>query len=250
MVDNKQTARNVMKAAFPLTVPVMTGYLFMGMAFGILLASKGYAPVWAFLMALVIYAGSGQFVAVGLMAAGFHPVTTFFMTLVVNARHIFYGISMLDKFKIFGREKWYMIFSLTDETFALLSSAKAPEGMSERKFMLAIAMMDQSYWITGCTVGGLIGYFLPSAAGGIDYTKGIDFVMTALFVVIFLEQWKVRQNRTPALIGLGVSIVCRLVFGPQWFILAAMAVMVVVFSLLKKPFERSEDNARNADNLS
>ncbi len=233
-MDNR---RSIIKAAFPLTVPVMTGYLFMGAAFGILLSSKGYGPVWAFLMALIIYAGSGQFVGVGLLVSGFHPLTAFFMTLVVNARHIFYGISMLERFRDFGRAKWYMIFSLTDETFALLCSAKAPAGMDEKKFQLAIAVMDQSYWVAGCTAGGVIGALLPTAAGGIDYTKGIDFVMTALFVVIFLEQWKRVQNRIPALIGMGVSLVCRVLFGPQWFILAAMAGMVLVFSLCKKPLE-------------
>lgn len=226
------TVRKAIKAAFPHTIPVLTGYVFMGMAFGILMQSKGYGTILSFAMALFIYAGSGQFVGVGLMASGFEPVTALVMILAVNARHIFYGISMLERFKNFGRGKLYMIFSLTDETFALLVSTKPPPGLAEKPFYLAIAIMDQLYWIAGCTLGGLLGSALP-----ID-TQGIDFVMTALFVVIFLEQWQQAQNRTPALIGLGVSLVCRIVFGPQWFILAAMAVLVVVFSLTKKPLER------------
>ena len=203
----------------------------MGMAFGILLVSKGFAPVWATIMALTIYAGSGQFVAVGLMASGFDPLGAVLVTLMVNARHVFYGISMLERFKKYGKAKYYMIFALTDETFALLSSVQTPAGLDEEKFSLTISILDQSYWVLGCTLGGLIGSAMPIN------TTGIDFVMTALFVVIFLEQWRVRANRTPALIGLGVSILCRLVFGPEWFILASMAVLVVVFSLSRSRLE-------------
>ncbi len=231
-ISPKPSVLDTIRAAFPHTVPVMTGYLFMGMAFGILLQSKGYGPLWAFCMALFIFAGSMQFVAVGLMAAGFHPVIALLMTLMVNARHVFYGISMLETFRRFGKAKYYMIFGLTDETFALFCSVKPPPGMNEERFFLSIAALDQSYWVAGCTLGGLLGTALPINV------LGIDFVMTALFVVIFLEQWKQKQNRTPALIGLGVSILCRVVFGPQWFILAAMAVLVLVFSLAKKPLER------------
>jgi 4-azaleucine resistance transporter AzlC len=224
--------KGIVAAAFPHTIPVLTGYVFMGMAFGILLASKGYGALWAFAMAVTIYAGSAQFVAVGLMAAGFDPLGAFLVTLMVNARHVFYGVSMLERFKSYGKAKLYMIFALTDETFALHCSAKPPKGMSEERFYLAISVLDHLYWIVGCTVGGLIG-----GAMSIN-TLGIDFVMTALFVVIFLDQWKKKQNRTPALIGLGASIVCRLVFGPNWFILACMAALVILFSLFKKPLDR------------
>lgn len=219
--------KKVIRAAFPHTIPVLTGYVFMGMAFGILLHSKGFGAPWAFVMALLIYAGSGQFVGVSLMAAGFHPLSAMFLTLMVNARHVFYSISMLKKFNTFGRAKWYMIFSLTDETFALLVSAKTPPGISEKAFSLAIAIMNHIYWIIGCTAGGLLGQALP-----ID-TQGIDFVMTALFVVIFLQQWQTKENRTPALIGFAVSLVCRVLFGPQWFVMAAMAAMVLVFTFTR-----------------
>lgn len=222
----------VLKAAFPLTVPVLTGYLFMGMAFGILLQSRGYGPVWAFAMSLTIFAGSGQFVAVGMLAAGFHPLSAFFTTIMVNARHIFYGISMLEKFRGLGKEKFYLIFALTDETFALLNAAEPPDDAKPSHFYMAIALLDHSYWIAGCTLGGLLGAALP-----ID-TSGIEFVMTALFVVIFLEQWQQSANRIPALIGLGASALCLLVFGPSRFILAAMAALIVIFSLCRKPLER------------
>lgn len=231
METQKTGVPALVRAAFPHTVPVLTGYVFMGMAFGILLVSKGFAPVWATIMALTIYAGSGQFVAVGLMASGFDPLGAVLVTLMVNARHVFYGISMLERFKKYGKAKYYMIFALTDETFALLSSVQTPAGLDEEKFSLTISILDQSYWVLGCTLGGLIGSAMPIN------TTGIDFVMTALFVVIFLEQWRVRANRTPALIGLGVSILCRLVFGPEWFILASMAVLVVVFSLSRTRLE-------------
>jgi 4-azaleucine resistance transporter AzlC len=204
----------------------------MGMAFGILLVSKGFAPLWAFVMGVFIYAGSGQFVAVGLMTAGFDPLGAFLVTLMVNARHFFYGVSMLERFKSFGKARWYMIFALTDETFALCVSAKAPEGISEKNLYLAVSVLDHIYWIAGCTLGGIIGSALPIN------TAGIDFVMTALFVVIFLGQWKSKANRNPALIGLGASAVCRVIFGPDLFILASMAALVVIFSLFRKPIER------------
>ncbi len=229
--------RRAVGAAFPHTIPVLTGYLVMGAAFGVLLASKGFGAGWALVMALCVYAGSGQFVAVGLMAAGFAPVAAFFVTVMVNARHIFYGISMLEPFKAQGRERYYMIFALTDETFALLCSAEPPPGVSVRWFRFFISVLNQCYWVCGCTIGALVGGALPIN------TLGIDFVMTALFVVIFLEQWREKRNRTPALIGLGVSIVCRLLFGPQWFILAAMAALVVLFSLLRRPLEKQMDKS-------
>jgi len=228
----EQKPKNPVRAAFPYTIPVLTGYLFMGMAFGMLLASKGYGALWACLMAVFIFAGSMQFVAVGLLAAGFDPLTSFLMTLMVNARHVFYGIPMLERFKHYGKAKYYMIFGLTDETFSLLVSTKPPPGVSEKWFYFSITALDHSYWIAGCTLGGLLGSALPIN------TRGIDFVMTALFVVIFLEQWKEKKNRTPALIGLGVSVLCRVVFGPQWFILAAMVVLVLIFVLARNPLER------------
>lgn len=228
MEDNK----SVIKAAFPYTVPVLTGYIFMGMAFGIyLMKSTGLSAIWAFLMAVSMYAGSMQFVAVGLLVAGFNPLNAFFITLMVNARHVFYGISMLEQFKIFGKAKYYMIFSLTDETFSLLCSVKPPKGVVPQKFYFAIATMNHIYWIVGCTLGGLIG-----TAFEID-TQGISFVMTALFVVIFLGQWQEKRNRIPAFIGLGASFICRLLFGPQWFIMGAMALLVVLFSVGRKPIE-------------
>ena len=233
---NKETCENkksAISAAFPHTIPVLTGYVFMGIAFGILLSSKGYSPIWATLMGLIFYAGSAQFIAVGLMASGFEPLSAFLVILAVNARHIFYGISLLERFKVYGKAKYYMIFALTDETFALHYSTHPPAGMNEEKFYLAISALDQLYWVVGCTLGAVIGRALPIN------TEGIDFVMTALFITIFLDQWKQKQNRTPALIGLGTSMVCRIVFGSDAFITACMAILVIVFAVFKKPVERA-----------
>lgn len=224
-----------LRAAFPVTIPVLTGYIFLGIAFGILLASKGFGPVWAFIMSTFVYAGSAQFVAVGLLAAGFEPFTAGLVVLMVNARHIFYGISMLERFKDYKKAKWYMIFSLTDETFALLLSAKTPQGVNEKKMHFFISLLDQIYWIIGGVIGGVLGSAIPLN------TKGIDFVMTALFIVVFLEQWKTKSNRIPATIGLGVSLVCRILFGTQWFILASMAALILIFTFARKPLqERGE----------
>ncbi|MBW7571655.1 AzlC family ABC transporter permease [Caproiciproducens faecalis] len=212
----------------------MLGYLFLGAAFGILLNSKGYGWGWAVLMSVFIYAGSMQFVAIGLLSGPFLPLQAALMTLMVNARHTFYGISMLEKFKSMGRKKPYMVFSLTDETFSLLCSARAPEGVDENRFRLWVSFLDQIYWIVGSAAGGLIGSLVSFN------TKGIDFVMTALFTVIFLEQWENNRNHIPALVGLGGSVLCLAEFGPGNFILPSMVLIVAILSLFRKASEKEE----------
>lgn len=228
-------ARRAIGAAFPYTVPVMAGYLFLGMAFGILLQSKGYGVLWALSMSIFIFAGSMQFVAVGLLAGGFHPLQALLMTLMVNARHLFYGISMLGRYQRMGREKPYMIFALTDETFSLLVSAEAPADVPENRFFLCIAAMNQLYWVVGSAVGSLVG-----AAVAFDWT-GIEFVMTALFVVIFLEQWRKSKDRRPALMGLGVAALCLLLFGSQWFLIPTMAALTVLLVACRGELEGGMD---------
>lgn len=229
------TLRRAVRAAFPVTLPVLTGYVFLGIAFGILLQSKGYGPGWALLMSTTVYAGSMQFVGVGLLAGGFAPLEALLLTLMVNARHIFYGLAMLAPFSGMGKEKPYMIFSLTDETFSLLVAAEPPEGVDVRLFRLCIAVMDQLYWIGGSVIGGLLGsaFAFP--------TKGIEFVMTALFVVIFLEQWRTRKGRAPALMGVGVAVVCLFIFGPQWFLLPTMAILAAALLAARGKLERGMD---------
>lgn len=223
-----------LRAAFPHTVPVMTGYLFLGTAFGILLQSKGYGAPWALLMSLFIYAGSMQFVAVSLLAAGFQPLSAMLLTLMVNARHIFYGISMLGRFKTMGREKPYMIFSLTDETFSLLVSADPPEEIDRNRFFLCVSALNQTYWVLGSVFGSLVGMALPFSA------EGIEFVMTALFVVIFIDQWRSGEGRLPAALGIAVALACLLLFSAEWFILPTMGVLVLLLSLTRR-YEKGGD---------
>ncbi|BCJ94582.1 branched-chain amino acid transporter AzlC [Anaerocolumna cellulosilytica] len=227
---NKRTS--ALKAAFPLTIPVMTGYLVLGAAFGILMNSKGYSYFWTIFASLFIYAGSMQFVAVSLLTMGFHPFYACMMTLMVNARHLFYGVSMLSKFKGTGSYKPYLIFGLTDETFSVLCVAEPAEGVDKGKFMFFITLLNQIYWIVGSVLGCLLGSL-------IDFnTRGIDFVLTALFVVIFVNQWKAAKSHTPVLIGVGTSIVCRILFGAGKFIVPSMAVILLFVSFLQKKIDR------------
>ena len=230
--------KKAIRAAFPLTVPVMAGYLVLGMGFGILLQSKGYSFWWAGLMSLTIYAGSMQYVAVDLLSAGASLLSAALMTLILNARHLFYGLSMLEKYRpIHGRRKAYLIHGLTDETYSLVCSAKPPEGVEAGVFYFWISLLDQCYWLTGSVVGGLLGQVLPFD------TTGIDFAMTALFVVIFTEQWLTRKNHLSAIIGLGVSAVCLVLFGPDNFLIPAMAGIALLLTVLRSHLKEKEADA-------
>lgn len=223
--------RKAVKAAFPNTVPVMLGYVFMGAAFGILLSSKGYAFWWATLSALFVYCGSMQFVMIDLLTDKFDLFAVIVMTVAVNARHLFYGLSLIDKYKGMGAKKIYAIFGLTDETYSLVCSQKPPLGVDENRFYFFTTLLNHLYWITGCTLGGLFGSLYTFN------TKGIDFVMTALFVVIFVEQWESAKVHSPALIGVGATFLCLVVFGGDIFLIPSMAVIAFLLSLLKKPME-------------
>lgn len=218
--------KQAFRAAVPYTVPVLLGYIFLGIAFGILLAGKGYSVWWAFLMSSVIYAGSMQFVAVGLLAASFQPAAAFFLTLMINARHLFYGLSMLERFRIFGRLKPYMVMTLTDETYSLLCSVQTPEGVEEKWFLFFISLLNQIYWVAGSVLGAGAGALLGFSP------EGIDFAMTALFLVILVEQWESAADHRPAVLGLGATAVCRLLFGPDRFIVASMAVIFAALLFL------------------
>lgn len=222
------------KAAFPLTIPVLTGYLFIGMAFGILSTSNGYNIGWILLMSTTIFAGSMQFVAINLLTSSFNIISVIFMTLMINARHIFYGLSMLDKFKDMGNKKPYMIFSLTDETFSLLCGVDAPENVNKNWFYFFIAILNHGYWILGSVLGGILGSVIKIN------TQGIEFVMTALFIVIFIDQWEKNKNHIPALVGVVVSLICLIIFGAENFILPSMIVITVALAVLKKPIEQGD----------
>ena len=219
--------RKALSAAFPVTVPVLMGYLAIGIAFGLMLQSEGYGVGWAILMSMTIYAGSGQYLGVSLLATGATLGQTAFLTLMVNFRHLVYGLSMLDKFQNLGWKKPY----LTDETYALLSSAKVPQGVKEHDYYFAVALMDQSYWVLGSVIGSLLG-----AALGFD-TTGVDFAMTALFLVIAVGQWRTAGSHLPALLGGAATLVSLLAVGAEEMLLPALGIMVAVLVLLRPTLE-------------
>ncbi len=223
-----------LRYAFKQTIPVMLGYLVMGMAFGLLLENVGYNALWAFGISVIVYAGSMQFVLVDLLAGGASILTSALMTLSVNSRHIFYGLSFIERFKNMGARGLYMIFSLTDETYSLLCGTKVPADLNENDVFFTIAWMNHSYWITGCVLGALIGSWIAFD------TTGADFAMTALFVVIFIEQWREAKSHLPALAGLICGVVCLTIFGPDQFILPTLVLTVGALFLLRKPIERGE----------
>lgn len=226
--------RAAFKTAFPYTIPVLTGYLFIGIAFGVMFAEKGYSFLWAILMSTLVYAGSGQYLAVNFFVPGFSFIQAIFLTLMVNIRHVFYGISLLEKFNRFGKKRWYLVFGLTDETYSLLCTTNIPEDVDDEKNLLAITLLNQSYWIIGSAIGGIAGTVIP-----FDST-GIDFAMTALFVVIFLEQWFQKKNRIPAVIGMVVSFICLQIFGADHFVLPSMLIIIGVLFMSRKKLETEE----------
>ena len=233
--------RKALKAAFPCTIPIMTGYLSLGVAFGVLLASRGYGLIWAALMSLTVYAGSMQFVAINILIGPFSLIQAVILTLTVNARHLFYGLSMIDKYKDMGKRKAYMIFSLTDETYSLICGIAPPEGVDKNWFYFFIAMLDQLYWIAGSALGSAAGSLLKFN------TTGIDFAMTALFVVIFVEQWEHTKNHVPAIAGIVLTLAALLLFGAQDFIIISMAAILVFLSLSGRQAMRRADDDSTGD---
>ena len=217
--------------AFVRSLPIMAGYIVLGLGFGVLLQSKGYGAGWALVMSGLIYAGSMQYVAIDLLASGASLISAAIMTLMVNARHLFYGISMLERYKDTGAAKPYLIFALTDETYSLIATTPVPDGVDKGWFYLFISMLDHVYWIIGCTFGALFGSLVNFN------TKGVDFVMTALFIVIFTDQWLNSKNHIPAITGVICSVICLLLFGPDRFIIPAMLSILTILTLLRKPLE-------------
>lgn len=223
--------KQAIKAAFPVTIPVMLGYLSIGIAFGLLFENAGYNFIWAFLMSLIVYAGAMQFIAISFFSGGIGLIQIAVMTLVVNFRHIFYGLSFLDRFNCMGLRKWYMVFALTDETYSLLCGMKAPAGVDQKKFYFCVAFLDQSYWILGSVIGSLAGSMITFN------TKGMDFAMTALFIVIFLDQWKAYSSHIPALTGLVCTVAVLLTAGPGSIVIPSMILIVIALMLGRKRIE-------------
>ena len=224
--------RRALRAAFPHTVPILTGFLFLGMTYGVYMASLGFSWIYPTLMALTIYAGSMEFVTANMLLGAFNPLQAFAMTLMVNARHLFYGLAMLDRFRGLGWKKLYLIFGMCDETFSVTCSTRAPEGVDEGWFMTFVTLLDQLYWVLGAALGGLCGSLLTLN------TEGLDFVMTAMFVVIFLENWLKEENHTSSLLGLGLPLMCLVFFGAQNFILPSMAAILLALTALRGRLEK------------
>ena len=227
--------RKALKTVFLDTVPVLTGYLFLGAGFGILLSEKtGLGIGWAATMALVMFAGSGQYLAVSLIADHASMISAAIATFLVNARHIFYGISLLGPYKGAGKKKTYMIFGLTDETYSLVTQNDPPEGMKRHTYCFLVTLLDHIYWITGCCLGNLLS-LLPISF------EGVEFVLTALFVTMFVEQWLSHKNHLPAIIGVGSTLLCLAIFGQNIFLIPSMAMIAVLLTISRKTGRRTED---------
>ena len=229
--------QKIIKQAFIKSIPVMAGYIVLGIGFGILLRSAGYGVIWAFAMSAFIYAGSMQYVGVSLLTGGASILTTALTTFMVNARHLFYSISMVDRYKNAGKYKPYMIFALTDETYSLLSDGNDPDAGSEEAlnmYRFWVSLFDQSYWVTGSVLGSLLGAVIPFP------TTGIEFSMTALFIASFTEQWLTTGDHLPALTGLLSTLVCLVIFGSERFLIPAMLLITLILTAVRGRYNGKE----------
>lgn len=220
-----------LRAAFPHTIPILAGYLFLGMTFGILMRVSGLGPGLTLMMSVFVFAGSMQFVAVDLLAAAFQPMQALLLALMMGARHVFYGLSMLERYRGTGAKKPYLIFGMSDESFSINCTAEPPAGIDRGWFMFFVTLLDQLYWIAGSALGSLFGSLIAFN------TEGLDFVMTAMFVVILLEQLRKPENRVPACAGLGLSLLCLIIFGPDAFMIPSMIAILAALLLLRRPLE-------------
>lgn len=229
--------KKTIKFAFIHSVPIMLGYLFLGFAFGLLLQNAGYSFWWALLSSCFIYAGSMQFLLVTLLSSGASLIYTAVMTVFINGRHVFYGLSFVDRFKKMGKIYPYMVFSLTDETYSVLCSLSIPKGVCEKWAYFFIALFDHCYWIIGSLLGALAGGIIT-----FDVT-GIDFSMTALFIVIMVEQWMSTKNHFPAILGMISGIVLLVILGPDRFIVPSLGIsMVILLQYINRSKEQVEDS--------
>ena len=223
--------RKALRAAFPYTIPVFTGYVVLGISYGVLMTASGF-PFWMpMLTSLAIFAGSMEFVLINLLLGGFDLLQAFLMTLMINARHLFYGVSMLEKYKGMGLKKLYLVFGLTDESFSVNCVTEPPEGVDRGWFALFVTLLDHCYWFLGATLGGIFGTILHFN------TEGLDFVMTAMFVVIFMEQWKKDDNHLSAILGVVLPVICLMIFGAQSFMIPAMLAILLGLAAVRRPLE-------------
>lgn len=234
MKDRKRMLLRAFKAAFPHNIPVMAGFTFLGIAYGVLMSTKGYGPMWSFLMSAIAYCGSMQFVAINLLVVSFDPVQAFLMALMVNARHLFYGLSLLKKYKGVGKLKFFLIYWLCDETFSITYSFDPPKDVEPKWFYFFISLINYAHWVLCSVIGGLIGHLITFD------TKGIDFSLTALFVVIFINGWKEAKNRVPGIIGMICSVVSIMIFGTGNFIIPAMIMLLIVLTIGRGKLEKNQ----------
>jgi 4-azaleucine resistance transporter AzlC len=226
--------KKALKAAFPYTLPIFAGFWFLGLAYGIYMNVSGFSFVYPMIMSLIIFGGSLEFVAVEMLLSPFAPVQVLIMTLLIQARHLFYGISMLDRFKNMGWKKFYLIFGMCDETFSINYTANMPEDVDHGWFMFFVTLLNHFYWVSGATIGGLVGSLIHFN------TEGISFVMTSMFVVIFMEQWMKEKHHISAYIGLGAAALCLLIFGADSFMIPTMIMIIVLLAAFRRPLEKME----------
>ena len=223
-----------LKAALPYTLPIFAGFLFLGFAYGIYMNANGFSFIYPMLMSSLIYGGSLEFVAVEMLLSPFSPIQTLVMALLIQARHVFYGLSMLDHYKGTRWKKYYLIFGMCDESFSINYTADIPNGIDKAWFMFFVTLLNHFYWSLGATLGGLIGSLLKFDI------SGISFVMTAMFVVIFLEQWLKEENHISSWIGIITATICLICFGSDSFMLPTMAIIIMLLTLFKKKLENTE----------
>lgn len=214
-------------AAFPNTIPILAGFLFLGIAYGIYMNQSGFKFYYPMFMSFIIFAGSVEFATVSWLLGSFDPVNIFFLTLMINARHLFYGLSMLEKYNIPGWKKLYLIYGMCDESFSINATIDVPKDIDKGLFMFFVTILNQIYWVAGATIGGIFGSFIPFD------TKGLEFVMTALFVVIFLENWLKEKDHSASVIGLFISFICLTVFKGTNLIIPSMIIILSVLTLLR-----------------
>ena len=237
MKESFRVVQKAFAAAFPYTVPIFAGFWFLGLTYGIYMNASGFSFLYPMLMSLTIFAGSIEFLTVGMLLGSFAPLQALILTLTVNARHLFYGIAMLEKFKDMGWKKGYLIYGMCDETFSINFSAKIPSDVDKGWFMFAVTLLNQLYWFTGSTLGGIFGSLISFS------TEGLDFVMTAMFAVIFLDQWLKEEKHYASLIGAGASLAALLIFGPDAFIIPAMALILFTLTVARRKLEVESDAA-------
>jgi len=229
--------RRALGAAFPYTIPIFAGFCFLGMTYGIYMNVSGFSFIYPMLMSMTIFAGSMEFVTVNMLLGVFNPLQAFLMTIMINARHLFYGISMLDKYKGTGLKKCYLIYGMCDESFSVNYTADIPEDVDKGWFYFFVTLLNQCYWVFGATLGGIFGSLIHFN------TEGLDFVMTAMFVVIFMEQWMKEKKHTSAILGLAISLLCLILFGADRFMIPSMLAILCVLTLLQKPLEKGGEPA-------